>query len=521
MDSATAQKTEEGTAPQTTNGADKWHRISPASVIYFVLKFVSAVVQNGLSAIAPVAAVVATAGEQRWFVLGLVALGAGIVLLVGALPSYLKFKFRIEQDAVLIRSGVFTRKRLTLNFDRIQNIALREPIYFRPLNLVILTLESAGSSDEEVSLAGIPRALAHDIRKQLLAHKKSGTLAPDSATKQTVEIAAASTPEDILCQPIGELVRYGLSNNNIWVFAGIAAGGLSQMDELWESGLMQSVFGLVGEAVGTGIFALTAFAIFVVFLILLLLMGASVLGSIIVNYNYHLTYLDHRYHRTRGLFERQETSIPDVKVQSLKIEQPVIARLLNRFHLTFKQVGFENHQNTGKKQKFIVPSVQTPFIKALATRLFDNTNVLDLPLTPISNRYIARHAIYSFGIPGALISIPWFLNGHLFGLVPLLLPLAVLPFIILRKRRYGYATDGEHAVIRSGMLGQTMTVFHFFKVQTVKISQSPGQRSSGLCNLTIKLAGHSITIPYLSLDDARAWRAAALKQMENANRPWM
>lgn len=500
---------------------DKWQRISPASVIYFILKFVTAIAQNAISAIAPVAAVLATAGEQRWFILGLVALAGSAVLLVGAALSYLKFKFRIDRDAILIRSGVFTRKRLTLSFDRIQNVAFREPIYFRPFNLVILTIESAGSSDEEVGLAGIPRTLADEIRRHVLAHKKTG--------KKTTQVKEEALPEpleevdavDLLRQPVGELVRYGLSNNNIWVFAGISAGALSQMDELWASGFMQNLFALVGETVGTGIVAITTFIIFMALVALLLLMGASVLGSIIVNYNYHLTYHDDRYHRTRGLFERQETSVPEVKVQSLKIEQPIIARLLDRFHLTFKQVGFENHQNARKKQKFIVPSVQVPFYRSLTQRLFNGTEVLNQPLKAISNRFIYRHAIYTFGIPPVLISIPWFLNEYLIGFIPLLLPLIILPFIILRKRRYGYATDGEHAVIRSGFLGQSLSVFPLYKVQTIMISQSPGQRDAGLANLTVKLAGHSLTIPYMSLDDARAWRAAALRQMENSSKPWM
>ena len=500
--------------------SDKWQRISPASVIYFVLKFVMAIVQNAISAIAPVAAVLATTGDQRWFILGSIALAAATILLVGAALSYLKFKFRIDKDAILIRSGVFTRKRLTLSFDRIQNVAFREPIYFRPFDLVILAIESAGSSDEEVGLAGIPRTLAEDIRRHVLAHKKSAQGAPKVEDETIQEAAETADTVDLLRQPIPELVRYGLSNNNIWVFAGIAAGALSQMDELWETGVMQSVFALVGETVGTGIVAITTFIIFVAFLVLLLLMGASVLGSIIVNYKYHLTYHDDRYHRTRGLFERQETSVPEIKVQTLRIEQPIIAQLLDRFHLTFKQVGFEGHQNANRKQKFIVPSIQVPFYRSLTRRLFNNTDVLDQPLRPVSDRFIYRHAIYTFGIPPVLISIPWLLNGYLIGFFALFLPLVILPFVILRKRRYGYATDGEHAVIRSGFLGHTLSVFPLYKVQTIMISQSPGQKSAGLANMTIKLAGHSLTVPYMPLDDARTWRAAALKQTESGKR-WM
>lgn len=503
--------------------SDKWQRISPASIIYFVLKFIAAVIQNGVQALAPVAAVIATTGEQRWFILGMIATAGLVVLAVGAVLSFLNFKFRIDKDAVLIRSGVLTRKRLTLSFDRIQNVAFREPIYFRPFNLVVLTIESAGSTSEEVNLAGVPRPLAEEIRRFVLERAKQPASANSDAGASTEKQHTVSNEPvvDLLRQPIGELVRYGLSNNNVWVFAGIAAGALSQMDVLWESPFMGALFDSVGETVGTSLFAVATFILIIALFVLFLLMGASIIGAIIVNYRYHLTYHDGRYHRTRGLFERQETSVPETKVQSLKIAQPVIAMLLSRFHLTFNQVGFEGKQIPSKKATFIVPSVQPPFFKALSRRLFDDTDVLDRPLNAISNKYITRHVIYSFGIPSLLVAGLWAINLHWFGLVPLILPLAVLPFIVLRKRRYGYAMDGEHGVLRRGLLGHTLTVFPFHKVQTIKISQSPGQRTAGLANLKVKLAGHSVTIPYMKLKDAQAWRAAAMHCVRTSKRAWM
>ncbi len=513
---------------KTTSGlmlqSDKWQRISPLSILYYALKFIMAAVRNGVQALAPVAAVVATTGENRWLALGALAAVAAVGLLIGSILSYLNFKFRIDHDAFLIRSGVLTRKRLTLGFDRIQNVAFREPLYFRPFGLVILTLESAGSTSEEVNLAGIPRPLAQTIRQYVLDRKKTATSSPNQmAEHQNTGAAAEAKPAaDLLRQPIGELARYGLSNNNIWVFAGITAGAIGQLDELWDSAFVESLFSGVGDVVGTGIMAMTTLVVFMVLVGLFLLMGTSVLGAIIINYKYHLTYQDERYHRTRGLFERQETSVPEVKVQSLKIMQPIIARLLGRFHLVFKQVGFEGKQNKGNQQKFIIPSVTWAFTGELAKRLFNNNDILGARLSPISTKFITRHAVFSFGIPSLLIGGLWTIGMGWYGLVP---PVAVVvvvwPFIALRHRRYGFAINDTHAVVRSGLLGRTYTVFPLFKVQTMEIRQSPGQYRSGFADLKIKLAGQNLTIPYMPLNDARAWRAAAMQQVETSDTPWM
>lgn len=520
MDSAAAQDTG---ARHHGLQSDKWQRISPTSIIYFVMKFVRGLLQNGLQAIAPVAAVLATGGENRWFALSLLALAAALLMLVGAVLSYLNFKFRIDGEAFLIRSGVLTRKRLTLTFDRIQNVAFREPIYFRPFGLVVLALESAGSKSEEVNLAGIPRPLAEDIRRYVLEHKKQLRRKTED---QPAATAAPETEEktgviDLLRQPISELVRYGVSNNNIWVFAGIIAGTFGQFDRLWESSFFGTVADTVGETVGSSLFAISATLLFAVLMVLLILMAASVLGAIFVNYNYHLTYHDDRYHRTRGLLERQETSVPEVKIQSLKISQPLIAKLLNRFHLTFNQVGFDKKDGTNKQQKFVVPSVKQDFYQALVKRLFENTTVLDRPLTGISKKFIARHVLYTLGVPAVLITV--FLTSQIgwSGLFSLTIPVLLTPLVILRKQRYGYASDDRYAVIRQGFFGQTLTVIPFYKVQTVKISQSPGQRAAGLANLKIKLAGHSLTIPYMPLETARRWRAGVFAEIQNRRDAWM
>jgi len=505
--------------------SDVWHRVSPAAVIYYMVKFVGGVLKNGVQAVAPVIAVVATAGENRWYILVAAAVVGGAILIIGALLSYLNFKFRMEGSSFLIRSGVLTRKRLTLSFDRIQNVALSEPLYFRPLNLVTLTLESAGSQSEEVSLAGIPRPLANSIRRHVLDWKsqRQNTAANTAGAGNTKEFtnAAEAGEIDILRQPVSELAKYGISNNNIFVLAGVFAVLFSQIDKFWESPMVAEIFGVVGETVGTGIAAITAFIIFSMLAILLLLVAASVVGAIVANYNYHLSYGDKKYNVSRGLFNRKETSVPEVKIQSFRVSQPFIARLLNRFHLTFQQVGFESKGGGGKRQNFIIPSVPKSFYSALATRLFPTSTVLAMPLKAISTRFIVRHTLYVAVFASLIAAITWAITYSWLSALPLIVPLLSLPVFVLRHRRYGYACSNTHGVVRSGFLGQNLTLFPFHKVQTMEIIQSPGQRKHNLSDIKIKLAGSTHTIPYVPLSDAVDWRNAVLLEVETNHEPWM
>lgn len=517
MDSAAAQDS----APASTQlASETWQRISPLSAIYFAVKFISAVLQNGVQALAPVAAVVATGGDKRWVILGMIGAGAALVLLAGAVLSYLYFKYRVDKDAFLIRSGVLKRKRLTLSFDRIQSVNLSEPFYFRPFGLVVVTLESAGSSDEEVSLGGIASDRAREIRQLVLDYKKGHPA--DAANRDTVEAAADHDPGELLLhQPIGELVRYGISNNNIWVMAGLVAALFSQFDNWWESAVVRGAYEDVGAYVGTGALAVGAFILFVAFVVLLLLLLASIIGAVVMNYNYKLSYGDGRYHRARGLFSRQETSVPKTKVQSLRIAQPLIARFIDRFHLTLNQVGFEQQQMPNKRQKFIIPSVRADFNAGFTARLFDGTKILAQPLKPISSLFIAR-TVGFYIVPIALIvAVIWAFFFGLVALVPLVVPLLALPLVTLRQRRYGYASDGTHGLVQKGLFGHSKTIFPFYKAQTVELIQTDGQRRRGVATLKVKLAGRSLTIPYMPIDDARSWRAAILRAVETSERNWM
>ncbi len=511
--------------------AGKWQRLSPFAIVYYIVRFITAFIKQGVQSLAPLAAVIFTAGENRWFIIGLIAIGAVVVLLVGAFLSYLKFRFRISDNTFLIQRGVFKRKRLSLTFDRIQNVAFKEPIYFRPFGLVVMTIESAGSSSEEVGLGGIPRALAEEIRATVLSLKSLNTASSSQAEiLQNPSSISDNTPvadaETIIRQPISELVRYGLSNNNMFVFAGIIAGSLAQVnfDEYEFADVIKES---ITSFIGTSGFAIAAFAVSLVFAILIILMAASVLGSIISNYKYHLTRHDGRFHRTKGLFERQETSLLETKIQCLQINQPWPAKLMQRFHMVPKQVGFGKlGQDSGVQAgsgsaKFLIPSVTEKFTKYFSDILYPTFNWANVEFKPIDKIYTIKMLLWIFTPIAVMPAVSMSITLTPYALFILALPIVVSPLVMLRRSKFGYATDGEYGVIRSGFIGHKLTLFPFYKVQTVQVTQSPGQRKRGLANLTVKLAGTTLEIPFIPINDAEEWRNLILYKIENGNKPWM
>jgi len=511
----------------TQAGANKWQRLAPAAIIYFAIRFLVQIAKQGVQGLVPLAAVAVTAGENRWFIIGLIAVAAVTALLVGAFLSFLKFRFRLSDDTVLIQSGVLKRKRLTLSYSRIQNIVFKQPIYFRPFGLVVLGIESAGSSSEEVSLGGIPRALAEEIRTSVFTRKSN--LAPNNIDTQNEDAADIpaddAVTEEVIRQPLSELVRYGLSNSQIWVFASLGAALAAQIE--WDDyEVLSGLQGQLNALAEQGQFIAAMIAVSGIILSIVLLLGISVIGAIITYYDYHLTWSGGRFHRTRGLFERHETSLPEIKIQSLVIRQSWPARVLNRFHIQLKQVGFSGPGGgqpgmQGGNSKLLVPSVTNVFVQKFSRMVYPEFDWSLGKLKKIHRAYTHRIVLW---IMMPIAVIPAIIMS--FALSPAALavtalPLLLAPAVMLRRARYGYATDGIYGIVRSGFIGHRLTLFPFYKVQTVQLWQSPGQRKKRLASLTIKLAGTSLEIPYMALEDAEQWRDTILFQIESRNETWM
>lgn len=503
-----------------------WQRLSPLAVIHFIVKFVMDFAQGGIQNFAFLGGIVVFTGDNRWLILAAVGTLAVVALLAGGILSFLNFKFRIDGDSFLIRKGVIQKSRLTLSFDRIQNVALSQPLYFMPFGLVSLSLESAGSSGEEVKLAGIPEALAHDIRAHVLSERRS-TAVPETAEKEggvsDTSSAQPAEAEVLVEQPISELIRYGLSNNNIWVVAGIATGAIFQQYDSWEPYAVSFVENNVTPILGNAPAILALAAAVGILLIAAFLMLCSVIGAIIVFYRFKLSYADRRFFRKKGLFERQETSLPETKIQSLRLNQPWPALLLRRTHLGIRQVGFsgKNVENTSMDASLIVPSLTETQADFLVEKILPGAQTEAVSYQGIDGLYVIKAITYGFVPPALLAGVPLTFHLGLLGAIPFLLPFLVAPLVVLRWRRFGYYSNGKTGFVRSGFLGTKRTIFAFFKAQGISLTQSPSQRKRGLATLTIMLAGGDVTVPYMPLAHAQTWRDRILFEAETNKHPWM
>jgi len=103
----------------------KWQRTSPIAVVFFLFHAARKLVSNGLPAIAVAGAAYASGGPgtKTLMLTGLLIFLAFSV--ISSILHWLRFRFCIVDDRVLVRRGVFHQEELSVEFGRIQNFSIR------------------------------------------------------------------------------------------------------------------------------------------------------------------------------------------------------------------------------------------------------------------------------------------------------------------------------------------------------------------------------------------------------------
>lgn len=502
-----------------TSEALDWQRVSPLSMIHQALVFFRQLIgTNPGPLIGMLAGAYAFASRAPLMavatLMGLSLFGLGLLIV-----AWLRFRYRLQEDAIQVHRGVFTRQRLTLQFDRIQNIRIERPPYLRLFGLARLSIESAGSASQEVHLPGIARDRAEQLRDSALA--RAAANAPlDEETGE--ESAGERTFHTLLTRRPSDLVIFGISSPVILWGGAIIASALGAVTQRLENNddaeqmLSQLRDQLPESLAPEWLFAGGLLAL------LLLMTVISIVMALIRYYGYRLESQDDRYRLHSGLFTQREQVLRHHKIQHIRLAQSAVARLFGRRHLTCHQIGMvQPDMPDGSGNSLMAPALTPQEQNRMAAQFCPGIDLERLSFSPVSWRYMLPKsgfwlvawgaAVIGLGIGGG--------SGIALGL-GLALPI-LLALIWLNWRRQGWSFTGDYLVLRGGLFGIHYTVFSGFRSQKVRVYQSPLQRRAGLANVVVRLSSGGFEIPYIRWQDAERIMDRLLHDMEHSRAPWL
>ncbi|HWT43302.1 MAG TPA: PH domain-containing protein, partial [Sphingopyxis sp.] len=296
-----------------SEGEPDWQRLHPATLALAIVKLGP----RSLNFLPAVAALGFT-GNWIWIV---PAVGAFLLIsLLAAWFQWLRFRFLVGDDEVVIESGVFARQHRTIPFDRIQDVSIEQGLVARALGIAKVGFETgAGGKENDASLDAIALDAAQALRTTIRAHR-SGEAAPVAAADTAV---AAPIAEDrlLFAMTPRQLLVAGLFNFSLAALAVVGAA-MQFFDDLlpfdfnvfnpgdWidlaeQYGLDQWVIAHRWIAgVGAGISLL-----FIGF-------ASGIATMFFANWDFRLTREPRTLRRTRGLTTRTDVAVPVKRVQA-------------------------------------------------------------------------------------------------------------------------------------------------------------------------------------------------------------
>lgn len=437
-------------------------------------------------------------------------IGVG-VLVAYSVAQYFTYRYRIETDGVVVRSGLFQRSLRHVPFARIQNVTVHQNVLHRIFGVAEVKLESAaGGPRPEAQMRVLRLDAAHELERLV---RQRVVPAGDSATTEATDAAPP-----LLALSTGEVIRLGLINNRgMLVVGGLFAFMAQAGDNLL--GKFFTSFGhwLSGQA---GAMHLTALGMLgaSVILIALMLIALRVLSVSLALLHFHgftLREDNGRLSVERGLLTRTRGSVPRQRIQAFSLTEGLLHRWFGRRSLRVDTAVMEAVNDKAVLGE-LAPIAPPARIDALVDHLLQSPSAPanERPRWPIETWQPLHPRAWrrKFSLPALLVFAATIVVSWLQGPWGLLL-LALVPLLALRAtwwaRHSAYSVAQDLIAFRSGWLDRQWRFAECQKLQAVEWVQSPFDRRHGMATLRFDTAGASpmasaLAIPYLPEADARA-----------------
>ena len=452
---------------------------------------------------------------------------------IGAVARYLAFSYRLEDEELVIRDGILTRKVRSVPYARIQNVDLVQNLFHRLLKVAVVRLETASGGKPEAVIHVLTLPAVDELKSHILRGKSdprsqgrsvTGSVTAGSELSPSPEaLDRPDNGEQLLSIPPGRLALLGLlSNRGMLVVA--AAAGLAQQAGFFDDPTrylpdsaqlpqLESTFQTLRHVTWNPLWVLAALAT-VALTLLLFTRLLSALWVLVTLYGFKLQRDGNDLRTEYGLLTKVTATVPRKRIQLLSIKESFLQTRWGLASVQIETAGGgaeESGQGPGAARLWLAPIMDRPELVELIRQAMPQIHLRigDLPeldwqpLAPRARLRLMRRGLALVVIIAAISVLtfgPW-------GLLSALL----IPLVGWHAHRYTQRTAWavtDHAVLfRSGAWGLRTSMVPFAKIQGLRIVQSPFDRRNRMASVRVDTAGanpsgHRIDVPYLETHTA-------------------
>lgn len=450
------------------------------------------------------------AGKQpkkvQFIIIGGIALL--VFILIKSILTYINYTFKISENHFILKHGILRKKKISIPFERIQNINFKQNFIQQIINVTQVDVETAGAKSIEISIKALKREKAEEIKALIFSTKKASNL----------EHVESKEEKPILKISFLGLLKESLTENHIRsfiLFIVFLTSIYEQVKEVFTNFSLKNSTGIdIEETTNT--------TSGVVVIILLAVAGSffiSFFRIVFKHFDLTLYYKNQVLEITQGLFDKKNQVLKKEKVQSMVISTNPLKQFFGISSVYFKQVS--NAKKAGKKAlPTRIIGCEGKHIQAIKEFLFTNYSFSDKKNKP-SSYYLFQLAIknlYFFGI----INLVIFFNNEfqLFYLNIALLP--ILGFLIYLKYQKSYfKLNNELLLIGSGKINTDTMYFAYYRLQSIELKQTIFQRKKNIFDVILYNATEKIKLPCVPKKDAQKLYNFLLFRTEISTKKWM
>ncbi|HEU0078971.1 MAG TPA: PH domain-containing protein [Longimicrobiaceae bacterium] len=431
--------------------------------------------------------------------------------LLGAAAKYALYRWRLDGDELLLRSGVLNRQNRVIPLARVQNVEVRQSLAQRVAGVAELRVETAGTglqAEAVLSVLGLDDAQA--LRRELLARRR----APAALAVPLGEVDPAQAVADAEALPAApplarlstwDVLLAGATANEAGVIAAALAGLLQFADDL-PGGVVESMAERAIERMEGAVVLLGAVAV-----VLFLFLGwlISIAGAVVRYHGFTLAVDGGEMRKRYGLLTVHEASVPLLRVQAIRVEETFLRRWLGLASLMIETAGGSPGQAGGAEA--FVPIARTKDVGRLVRGIFGEADVDGAEFTrvhPRAERRLARRYLAWFLVLWAPFWVARWLDVQPAGLLaPWMAVFLPLVWLMARwqYRNRGWALPPGYVMARSGVMNRITWIVPDRKLQTLHVRETLFQRRLGLSTLVVDTAagGRQASVIDLSHSTAR------------------
>ncbi|MBO3117519.1 PH domain-containing protein [Winogradskyella sp. DF17] len=447
---------------------------------------------------------------QPKFVLSIAAIV--VFFLFIAILRFLNFKFYIREEYFFLKKGIINKEEISVSFSRIQNVYIKQNLLQQLIDVVSLSIETAGDDKTEIEITALSRPKALALKKLLLVGAKEQGLTESSEDSNVEE-------EVYFKASIKKLLLEGISENHLKSFILIFAflvGIYQDLKEFVDNVEFAERFREWFQLESESMMALLLFNLTLLGILLVVSFFFSMIRMFVQNFNLTVLRKANGLEISKGLFNKINLGLTSSRIQTTTVSTNKLKKALGLYKLSFTQAM----ANKKQQLKFSIVGLNHSQIYELLEQFYPKG--LNRLVRHKPNIYIVYKRLWINSIILLVVNIGlYFLPAEFLLLNLIFLLYIALNTYYMYKKTY-YHVDENYIVLGGGGLIETISKYlEVHKTQAVEIKQTIFQKRRRLASLTVHSASKSITIPHIDKTEAVEISNFILYLVESQNKNWM